>query len=81
MYLIAIGIFELGSLLCGVAPNSTALIVGRAVAGVGSAGIFSGVSHLLGAKSPSGGGTFSSQNILRLHSRSFLKEAQLTPRS
>jgi hypothetical protein len=42
VYLIAIGIFELGSLLCGVAPNSTALIVGRAVAGVGSAGIFSG---------------------------------------
>ncbi|TVY20392.1 Efflux pump aflT [Lachnellula arida] len=46
VYLIAIGIFELGSLLCGVAPNSTALIVGRAVAGVGSAGIFSGVSQL-----------------------------------
>lgn len=42
VYLIAIGIFELGSLLCGVAPNSTALIVGRAIAGVGSAGIFSG---------------------------------------
>jgi MFS family permease len=41
-YLTALGIFELGSLLCGVAPNSTALIVGRAVAGVGSAGIFSG---------------------------------------
>lgn len=42
VYLIAIGIFELGSLICGVAPNSTALIVGRAVAGLGSAGIFSG---------------------------------------
>lgn len=42
VYLIAIGIFELGSLICGVAPNSTTLIVGRAVAGLGSAGIFSG---------------------------------------
>lgn len=42
MYLIAIGIFELGSLICGVAPNSTTLIVGRAIAGLGSAGIFSG---------------------------------------
>ncbi|KAF2433313.1 MFS general substrate transporter [Tothia fuscella] len=42
VYLIALFIFELGSLVCGVAPNSTALIIGRAVAGVGSAGIFSG---------------------------------------
>ena len=42
VFLIAIGIFELGSLVCGVAPSSIALIIGRAVAGVGSAGIFSG---------------------------------------
>ncbi|RDW73937.1 putative DHA14-like major facilitator ABC transporter [Coleophoma crateriformis] len=42
VYLAAIFIFELGSLICGVAPNSTALIVGRAIAGLGSAGIFSG---------------------------------------
>lgn len=42
VYLTAIGIFEIGSLVCGVAPNSTALIVGRAIAGLGSAGIFSG---------------------------------------
>ena len=28
--------------MCGVAPNSTTLIVGRAIAGVGAAGIFSG---------------------------------------
>ncbi|KAJ5193545.1 hypothetical protein N7449_009687 [Penicillium cf. viridicatum] len=38
----AIFIFEVGSLVCGVAPTSTALIVGRAVAGLGSAGIFTG---------------------------------------
>jgi len=37
-----VALFELGSLLCGVAPNSDALIVGRAIAGLGSAGIFNG---------------------------------------
>ena len=42
VFLTAIGIFELGSLVCGVAPTSTALIVGRAIAGLGCAGIFSG---------------------------------------
>ena len=42
VYLTAIAIFELGSLICGVAPNSSALIIGRAVAGLGSAGVFSG---------------------------------------
>lgn len=41
-YLIAMIIFELGSLLCGLAPNSTTLIVGRAIAGFGSAGILVG---------------------------------------
>ena len=41
-FLAAVGIFELGSLVCGAAPSSTALIIGRAIAGVGSAGIFSG---------------------------------------
>lgn len=35
VYLAAIGIFELGSLICGAAPNSIALIIGRAVAGLG----------------------------------------------
>ncbi|QDS67491.1 hypothetical protein FKW77_001319 [Venturia effusa] len=42
VYLTALLIFEIGSVVCGAAPNSTALIVGRAVAGLGSAGIFSG---------------------------------------
>ena len=37
VFLNAIAIFELGSLICGVAPNSVALIVGRAIAGLGSA--------------------------------------------
>ena len=34
--------FLLGSLICGVAPNSIALIIGRAIAGLGSAGILTG---------------------------------------
>ena len=38
----AMAIFEIGSLICATAPNSVALIIGRAVAGLGSAGIFSG---------------------------------------
>ena len=42
VFLIAIGIFELGSFICGIAPTSNALIVGRAIAGLGGAGIFSG---------------------------------------
>jgi len=41
-YMACVALFELGSLLCGVAPNSDALIVGRAIAGLGSAGIFNG---------------------------------------
>jgi MFS family permease len=52
VYLITIGIFELGSLICGVAPTSTALIVGRAIAGVGSAGIFSGALIILAYSVP-----------------------------
>ncbi|KAF3916666.1 hypothetical protein ABW20_dc0105089 [Dactylellina cionopaga] len=42
VYLIALFIFELGSIVCAAAPNSTALIIGRAIAGIGSAGIFAG---------------------------------------
>ncbi|KAK1963073.1 major facilitator superfamily transporter [Colletotrichum sublineola] len=41
-YMLAIFMFLIGSLICGVAPNSVTLIVGRAVAGLGSAGILTG---------------------------------------
>ncbi|GAB1315837.1 Efflux pump roqT [Madurella fahalii] len=41
-YLTAVALFELGSLVCAVAPTSNAFIVGRALAGVGTAGLFSG---------------------------------------
>ncbi|GAM35921.1 hypothetical protein TCE0_018r04622 [Talaromyces pinophilus] len=43
VFLAAIVIFEVGSALCGAAPNSIAFIIGRALAGVGSSGVFSGV--------------------------------------
>ena len=42
VFLIAIGVFELGSLICGVSPNSIALIVGRAITGLGAAGLLGG---------------------------------------
>ncbi|KAL2830288.1 major facilitator superfamily domain-containing protein [Aspergillus cavernicola] len=41
-FLVSLFIFELGSLICGVAPNPTTLIVGRAIAGVGGAGMATG---------------------------------------
>ena len=34
--------FEIGSTICGAAQSSSMLIIGRAVAGVGAAAIFSG---------------------------------------
>ena len=46
-FLLSIGIFELGSLICGVAQNSVTLIVGRAIAGLGGAGIASGAYTLI----------------------------------
>ncbi len=52
VYLIALFIFELGSLVCGVAPNSTALIIGRAIAGLGGAGIFSGAMLIISKTVP-----------------------------
>ncbi|KAI4121179.1 MAG: hypothetical protein LQ338_006514 [Usnochroma carphineum] len=52
VFLSAIGIFELGSLVCGVAPSSTALIIGRAIAGMGCAGIFSGALIIIAYSVP-----------------------------
>jgi MFS family permease len=42
IYLSALLVFELGSIICAAATSSTMLIVGRAVAGAGAAGLFSG---------------------------------------
>ncbi|KAI1090649.1 MFS general substrate transporter [Rostrohypoxylon terebratum] len=47
VFLIAVALFEIGSVICGAAPNSIAFILGRAIAGLGSAGIFSGVMIIM----------------------------------
>ncbi|KAK4944494.1 hypothetical protein LTR10_016168 [Elasticomyces elasticus] len=41
-FIIIVMIFEIGSIICAAAPNSTTLIVGRAIAGIGSAGTNTG---------------------------------------
>ncbi|KAG6014301.1 hypothetical protein E4U43_006694 [Claviceps pusilla] len=45
--LTALAIFELGSIICAAASNSTFLIMGRAIAGLGAAGIFPGSTLVL----------------------------------
>lgn len=45
-------VFELGSLLCGVAASSAMLIVGRAVAGMGTAGLQIGAFTIIAAAVP-----------------------------
>ncbi|PPR05123.1 hypothetical protein CVT24_010379 [Panaeolus cyanescens] len=52
VFLTTVAIFEVGSLICGVAPNSVTLIVGRAIAGLGSAGIFSGALIIIAHSVP-----------------------------
>ena len=47
IFVFAMVVFEIGSLLCAVAPNSTVFILGRAIAGLGSAGVFSGGKFLM----------------------------------
>ena len=42
VFLGSVILFEAGSALCGAAPNSMSLIIGRAIAGLGSSGIFTG---------------------------------------
>ncbi|SPJ85885.1 probable aflatoxin efflux pump AFLT [Fusarium torulosum] len=45
-------VFEVGSLICGVAQSSTMLILGRAVAGIGSSGIQNGALTIIAAAVP-----------------------------
>ncbi|KAM0513685.1 hypothetical protein ACHAPE_007511 [Trichoderma viride] len=51
-YIAGVLLFEVGSALCGAAPNMNALIVGRVIAGAGGTGIYLGTlnffsSHLV----------------------------------
>ena len=46
-FLISMFVFEVGSLICGVAPNSKALVAGRAIAGLGGAGLSVGGTSIV----------------------------------
>ncbi|KAE8443873.1 hypothetical protein EG329_001282 [Mollisiaceae sp. DMI_Dod_QoI] len=46
-FFIFVVIFEIGSLICGVAPSSAALVIGRAVAGIGGSGLFNGALTII----------------------------------
>ncbi|KAK7032996.1 major facilitator superfamily transporter [Favolaschia claudopus] len=47
VFIAAIMIFEVGSAICGAAPNSATLIVGRTIAGCGGAGAIAGTYMLV----------------------------------
>ncbi|RMJ12577.1 hypothetical protein BHE90_008421 [Fusarium euwallaceae] len=51
-FIVAILIFELGSVICGAAPNAEALITGRAIAGVGAAGLGAGAYTIIAFSAP-----------------------------
>ncbi|EED17904.1 efflux pump antibiotic resistance protein, putative [Talaromyces stipitatus ATCC 10500] len=46
-FLLSVFVFEVGSLLCGVAPNTIAFIFGRAIAGLGGAGMSTGAFTII----------------------------------
>jgi len=52
VFLTFVSLFELGSLLCGVASSSAFLIVGRVVAGLGASGIVNGAMTILAGAVP-----------------------------
>lgn len=47
VYITSALIFNLGSAVCGAAPNLNALIIGRVLAGLGGNGMYMGVITLL----------------------------------
>ena len=46
-FLVSMFIFEVGSLICGVASSSNTLIIGRAIAGLGGAGLSVGGTSIV----------------------------------
>ena len=46
-YIFNVLLFEVGSAVCGAAPNMNALIVGRVIAGIGAVGIYTGALFLI----------------------------------
>ncbi|KAF3391796.1 Efflux pump mlcE [Talaromyces pinophilus] len=51
VFFVFVVVFEVGSLICALAPTSTAFIVGRAIAGIGGAGLFNGGLAIVAASS------------------------------
>ena len=47
VYVACVTLFEIGSAVCGAANSMTALIVGRAICGLGGAGMYTGVMTIL----------------------------------
>lgn len=43
LYIFNIALFEIGSAICGAAPNMNAMIVGRIICGIGGSGLYIGV--------------------------------------
>jgi MFS family permease len=48
VYLLSILVFEVGSILCAAAPTSSVFIGGRALAGIGAAGLYQGALAIVG---------------------------------
>ncbi|KFZ18222.1 hypothetical protein V501_01335 [Pseudogymnoascus sp. VKM F-4519 (FW-2642)] len=48
-YIVCVILFEAGSAVCGAAPTIDALIIGRAICGIGGVGMYVGVMTLLAA--------------------------------
>lgn len=51
-YLVSLLIFEVGSVIAGAAPDSTALIIGRAISGIGTGGVGTGAYNLIAISVP-----------------------------
>jgi MFS family permease len=49
LFITSVVLFEIGSAICGSAPNMSALIVGRFVCGLGGCGIYVGAMNLVSA--------------------------------
>ncbi|KAJ7622163.1 major facilitator superfamily transporter [Roridomyces roridus] len=52
VFLSSLCIFEIGSLVCAIAPSSNALIAGRAIAGLANAGVLTGIFVIIADSVP-----------------------------
>ena len=79
VFLISVVVFEVGSAICGAAPSSIAFIIGRAIAGVGAAGVSGGIVRLASLFRVSSSLTFGQISViaftLPLHKRATYQAA------